>query len=356
MNRGFKRFKKQRLSLTFSLASIVVAMLAIAFSFSMLAVWVLLETGIAIDEGFLVDALIILSIFIGISILVFFVVFLMLGKIPLKPVNQLINEMNRLSNGDFSARLHFGKILSKHKTFKEIEQSFNELACELENTEMLRGDFVNNFSHEFKTPIVSISGLAKLVNKGNLTDEQKKAYLLAIEEESLRLANMATNVLNLTKVENQNILTDVKKINISEQIRTCVLLLENQWTKKNIDLSLEFDEYEIEANEELLKQVFINLLDNAIKFSPENETVSVEIADEGTVVSVNIKNGGKGIPKENQSKIFNKFYQADESHATKGNGIGLAIVKKIVTLHNGHIGVKSKDGETVFTVKLPKNK
>lgn len=356
MNRGFKRFKKQRLSLTFSLASIVVAMLAIAFSFSMLAVWVLLETGIAIDEGFLVDALIILSIFIGISILVFFVVFLMLGKIPLKPVNQLINEMNRLSNGDFSARLHFGKILSKHKTFKEIEQSFNELACELENTEMLRGDFVNNFSHEFKTPIVSISGLAKLVNKGNLTDEQKKAYLLAIEEESLRLANMATNVLNLTKVENQNILTDVKKINISEQIRTCVLLLENQWTKKNIDLSLEFDEYEIEANEELLKQVFINLLDNAIKFSPENETVSVEIADEGTVVSVNIKNGGKGIPKENQSKIFNKFYQADESHATKGNGIGLAIVKKIVTLHNGHIGVKSKEGETVFTVKLPKNK
>lgn len=356
MNRGFKRFKKQRLSLTFSLASIVVAMLAIAFSFSMLAVWVLLETGIAIDEGFLVDALIILSIFIGISILVFFVVFLMLGKIPLKPVNQLINEMNRLSNGDFSARLHFGKILSKHKTFKEIEQSFNELACELENTEMLRGDFVNNFSHEFKTPIVSISGLAKLVNKGNLTDEQKKAYLLAIEEESLRLANMATNVLNLTKVENQNILTDVKKINISEQIRTCVLLLENQWTKKNIDLSLEFDEYEIEANEELLKQVFINLLDNAIKFSPENETVSVEIADEGTVVSVNIKNGGKGIPKENQSKIFNKFYQADESHATKGNGIGLAIVKKIITLHNGHIGVKSKDGETVFTVKLPKNK
>ena len=356
MNRGFKRFKKQRLSLTFSLASIVVAMLAIAFSFSMLAVWVLLETGIAIDEGFLVDALIILFIFIGISILVFFVVFLMLGKIPLKPVNQLINEMNRLSNGDFSARLHFGKILSKHKTFKEIEQSFNELACELENTEMLRGDFVNNFSHEFKTPIVSISGLAKLVNKGNLTDEQKKAYLLAIEEESLRLANMATNVLNLTKVENQNILTDVKKINISEQIRTCVLLLENQWTKKNIDLSLEFDEYEIEANEELLKQVFINLLDNAIKFSPENETVSVEIADEGTVVSVNIKNGGKGIPKENQSKIFNKFYQADESHATKGNGIGLAIVKKIITLHNGHIGVKSKDGETVFTVKLPKNK
>ena len=354
MNRGFKRFKKQRLSLTLSLAGVVLAMLVIAFSFAMLAVWVLLETGMTIDEDFLVDALIVLLVFSVVSISVFFVVFLLLGKIPLKPVNQLINEMNRLSSGDFSARLHFGKILSKHKTFKEIEGSFNELAKELENTEMLRGDFVNNFSHEFKTPIVSISGLAKLVNKGNLTPEQKKAYLLAIEEESLRLANMATNVLNLTKVENQNILTDVKKINVSEQIRTCVLLLENQWTKKNIDLSLEFDEHEIIANEELLKQVFINLLDNAIKFSPENETVSVEITDSKDVISVSIKNGGKGIPKENQAKIFNKFYQADESHATKGNGIGLAIVKKIVELHHGHISVKSKDGETVFTVMLPK--
>lgn len=354
MNRGFKRFKNQRLSLTLSLAGIVIAMLIIAFTFAMLAVWALLETGIAIDEDFLVDALIILLIFIGITILIFFVVILLLGKIPLKPVNQLINEMNRLSSGDFSARLHFGKVLSKHKTFKEIEESFNELACELENTEMLRGDFVNNFSHEFKTPIVSISGLAKLVNKGNLTEEQKKAYLLAIEEESLRLANMATNVLNLTKVENQNILTDVKIINISEQIRTCVLLLENQWTKKDISLSLEFEEHEISANEELLKQVFINLLDNAIKFSPNGETVSVEIADNGSFVSVSIKNGGKGIPVENQAKIFNKFYQADESHATKGNGIGLAIVKKIVELHEGHISVRSKDGETVFTVKLPK--
>ena len=117
---------------------------------------------------------------------------------------------------------------------------------------------------------------------------------------------------------------------------------------------LEFDEHEIIANEELLKQVFINLLDNAIKFSPENETVSVEIVDSKDVISVSIKNGGKEIPKENQAKIFNKFYQADESHATKGNGIGLAIVKKIVELHKGHVSVKSKDGETVFTVMLPK--
>lgn len=354
MNRGFKRFKKQRYSLTLSLAGVVVSLLVIAFSLAILTALILIETGAFLDTELLLDALILLLIFIGVSVIGVFGLILIFGKIPLKPVNQLINEMNRLASGDFKARLHFGKVLSKHKTFREIEESFNELAEELENTEMLRADFINNFSHEFKTPIVSISGLAKLVNKGNLTDEQKKAYLEAIEEESLRLANMATNVLNLTKVENQTILTGTKSFNLSEQMRTCVLLLENQWTKKNIELSLDFDEYEIEAGEELLKQVWINLLDNAIKFSPEGEIVSVEIESFDKYVSVKIKNAGKGIPEKSQDKIFNKFYQADESHATKGNGVGLAVVKKIVELHSGHVSVKSSDGETVFTVKLPK--
>lgn len=354
MNRGFKRFKKQRYSLTLSLAGIVVALLVMASSLAILTAIILIETGAFLDTELLLDALILFLIFVGVLAIVVFILVMLFGNFPLKPVNQLINEINSLASGDFKARLHFGKVLSKHKTFKEIEQSFNELAEELENTEMLRADFINNFSHEFKTPIVSISGLAKLVNKGNLTDEQKKAYLEAIETESLRLANMATNVLNLTKVENQTILADTKKINLSEQIRTCVLLLENQWTKKNIDLSLDFDEFEIEAGEELLKQVWINLLDNAIKFSPEGETVSVEISKDGQRhISVRIKNVGKSIPQESQEKIFNKFYQADESHATKGNGVGLAIVKKIVELHDGHVGVRSKDGETVFTVKLP---
>ena len=355
MNRGFKRFKKQRYSLTLSLAGIVVSMLVMAFSLAILTAFILIETGAFLNTEVLVDALILLLIFIGVSVIVAFVLVLIFGKIPLKPVNQLINEFNSLASGDFKARLHFGKYLSKHKTFREIEESFNELAEELENTEMLRADFINNFSHEFKTPIVSISGLAKLVNKGNLTDEQKKEYLEAIEVESLRLANMATNVLNLTKVENQTILTDTRKINVSEQIRTCVLLLENQWTKKNIGLSLDFEEFKIEAGEQLLKQVWINLLDNAVKFSPEGETVSVEISNDGSKhIIVKIKNAGKEIPKESIDKIFNKFYQADESHASKGNGVGLAIVKKIVELHNGHISVKSDNGETVFTVKLPK--
>ena len=356
MNNNFKRFKKQRFSLTLMVAGFAVGFLLIAFAWAVLALWLLIETGLVVDTEFLIDALIVVLIFIGVSIVTAFGLVLIFGKFPLKPVNQIINEMNRLASGDFRARLHFGKILSKHKTFKEIEESFNELAEELDNTEMLRADFINNFSHEFKTPIVSIAGLAKLVNKGDISEEEKKAYLLAIETESMRLANMATNVLNLTKVENQTILTDVNTYNISEQIRTCVLLLENQWSSKNIELSLDFDEYEIKANEELMKQVFINLLDNAIKFSPEGGVVSVEIFEDTSHISVAIKNSGDEIPKDKIDKIFNKFYQADESHAAKGNGVGLAIVKKIVTLHNGKINVKSEDGETTFTVILPTHK
>ena len=268
---GFKRFKSQRYSLSLSLAGMVLAFLAVSFGLGALGVWALARLGFE-NRAEILQVMLIILVFMAITAIVLFIFLVFLGRFPLKPVNEIINNMNRLATGDFKARLHFGRVLSNHKTFKEIEQSFNELAEELENTEMLRQDFVNNFSHEFKTPIVSISGLAKLVNKGNLSDEEKKSYLEAIEKESLRLANMATNVLNLTKVENQTILTHTKSYNVSEQIRTCVLLLENQWTTKNIDLSLEFDEYTLEANEELLKQVFINLLDNAIKFSPEGET------------------------------------------------------------------------------------
>ena len=282
-----------------------------------------------------------------------FIISVLIGKFPLRPINELINSMDRLASGDFKTRLHFGKTISRHKTFKEISESFNKLAEELENTETLRSDFVNNFSHEFKTPIVSIAGLAKLVNKGNLTEEQKKEYLTAIEEESLRLASMATNVLNLTKVENQTILTDLSSFNLSEQIRACVLLLENKWAKKSIGFSLELEEHYVEANEELLKQVWINLIDNAVKFSPEEKDVTVEIHDSGSSYTVSVSNEGDILP-ENQAKIWNKFYQADESHASEGNGVGLAIVKKITDLHGGDVSVDCKDHIVTFSVKLPK--
>lgn len=169
----------------------------------------------------------------------------------------------------------------------------------------------------------------------------------------MRLSSLATNVLNLTKVENQNILTDVTEYNLSEQIRGCILLLEPKWGKKDIELQVEFGEYDIHANQELLKQVWINLLDNAVKFTPEGHTIQVRISSGNGRVTVDVVNTGSEIPKECQNKIFNKFYQADVSHAAQGNGVGLAIVRRVVQLHGGTVSVSSGDDVTDFRVELP---
>lgn len=276
-------------------------------------------------------------------------------KFPLKPVRNLIDGMDALATGDYKIRMNAGSIMRRYSAFRDVSDSFNKMAEELESTEMLRSDFINNFSHEFKTPIVSIAGFAKLLKRGNLTQEQQQEYLSIIEEESMRLSYMATNVLSLTKVENQTILSDVTQFNLSEQIRSCILMLERKWDSKNLDLQLEFDEHRISANEELLKQVWINLLDNAIKFTPEGHTVQVKVSESEDSVTVSVMNTGSEIPPEDQKKIFHKFYQADQSHATQGNGVGLAVVKRIVDLHGGEVSVFSEKEVTVFSVQLPKN-
>lgn len=277
------------------------------------------------------------------------------SKIPVYPVNQLINQLNTLASGDFKARLEFRKPIKNHPTFIELTNSFNTLAHELENTEVLRSDFINNFSHEFKTPIVSIAGFAKMLKKDNLSEEQRKEYLDIIEEEAKRLADMATKVLNVTKLENQVILTDVSKFNLSEQIRSSILLLEEKWTEKNLEFELDLEEHEIYANEELLKEVWINLLHNAVKFSPQNEIIAIEIKELTEKYCIIVSNKGEEISEENHRKLFQKFYQVDESHATEGYGVGLAIVKRVVELHQGTVNVECKEGMVSFLVELPKN-
>lgn len=276
-------------------------------------------------------------------------------KICLKPVNMLISNMNRLASGDYRARMNIKAPFNYLSVMRTLSNSFNTMAEELQNTEVLRSDFINNFSHEFKTPIVSIAGFAKLLKKGRLSEQQQKEYIEIIEEESMRLSYMATNVLNLTRIENQMILTDVKNYNLSEQIRACVLLLEEKWSKKKLEMYIDFSEYMISANEGLLKQVWINLIDNAIKFSPEYGAIAVKISQNKDSVIVSVTNSGDQIPAEARTKIFNKFYQADESHSTEGNGIGLAIVKKVVQLHKGKLSVDSEKELTTFTVELPCN-
>ena len=321
---------------------------------SVLIVYLLVHSGVLMvapdvvpDLGKLMMLSMVLSIPIGL------VISLAVSKFPLKPIRNLIDSMDRLASGDFKTRVNAGKIMRRYPDFVEVSQSFNKMAQELESTEMLRSDFINNFSHEFKTPIVSIAGMAKVLRRGNLSQQEQEQYLSAIEEEAMRLSSLATNVLNLTKVENQSILTDVTQYNLSEQIRSCILLLEPKWGKKDIELQVEFGEYDIHANQELLKQVWINLLDNAVKFTPEGHTIQVRISSGNGRIIVDVVNTGSEIPPESQDRIFNKFYQADESHAAQGNGVGLAIVRRVVQLHGGTVSVFSEDDVTDFRVELP---
>ncbi len=279
---------------------------------------------------------------------------LFLGSVPLRSMNKMTEGLHRLASGDYKAHIEPKGFLYMIAPVRDMVESFNATAAELEGTEMLRSDFINNFSHEFKTPIVSIAGFAGLLKQGNLSREEQLEYLDIIESESRRLAQMATNVLDMTKVENQTILTDVTTFNLSEQLRTCVLLLERKWETKNLEMNLELEEHMISGNQELLKHVWVNLLDNAIKFSPEGQTVEISAAEEEGRIAVSICNTGSFIPKEQQEAIFRKFYQADRSHNTEGNGIGLAVVKRVVELHGGTVGVESNPSFTKFTVTLPK--
>ena len=321
---------------------------------SVLIVYLLVHSGVLMvapdvvpDLGKLMMLSMVLSIPIGL------VISLAVSKFPLKPIRNLIDSMDRLASGDFKTRVNAGKIMRRYPDFVEVSQSFNKMAQELESTEMLRSDFINNFSHEFKTPIVSIAGMAKVLRRGNLSQQEQEQYLSAIEEEAMRLSSLATNVLNLTKVENQSILTDVTQYNLSEQIRSCILLLEPKWSKKDIELQVEFGEYSIHASQELLKQVWINLLDNAVKFTPDGHTIQVRISGGNGRITVDVVNTGSEIPPESQDRIFNKFYQADESHAAQGNGVGLAIVRRVVQLHGGTVSVSCRNEVTDFRVELP---
>jgi len=345
--------RKHRIALTLLFSGVIFCLLAVTMLIMGLLVVILLRSDIiAMGQNWLAVDRFILFLTLG-SVVLGTGLSILAGRIPLGPINNLINAVNRLASGDFKTRFHFGKVLERHPTMHELSDSFNKMAEELENTEMLRSDFINNFSHEFKTPIMSIAGFAALLKHGALSEEQKGEYIDIIEEESLRLARMATNVLNLSKVENQTILTNVTRFNLSEQIRSCVLLLENKWSRKNLELSLDFDEYEISASEELLRQVWINLIDNAVKFTPEYGLIRISISPQDAAVSISISNTGSPIPPESMGKIFQKFYQADESHASEGNGVGLAVVKKVIDLHGGRIRASSQNNLTTFTVTLP---
>lgn len=272
------------------------------------------------------------------------------SRITLKPVGRLINAINELAAGNFSVRIS----LTGSDEITKLSDSFNRMAEELGNTEMLRSDFINNFSHEFKTPIVSLRGFAKLLKSPDLTQEERDEYLDIIISESGRLTQLSNNVLNLSKIENTSIVTDNIPFDLTEQIRQSILLLEPKWEKKRVEMIIDLDEVTYCGNQQLLNQVWINLIDNAVKFTPEKTKVKIKLRKSKDEVIFEVLDNGYGMDVETTAHIFDRFYQGDASHTAEGNGIGLTIVHKIVKLYGGTVSVKSEPGiGTNFIVMLP---
>ena len=290
--------------------------------------------------------------FVGLYIILGGILSIFTINLPVKRMLHLIQAMERISMGDFSVRLKRKKNLSK--IVPKTVDMFNKMAHQLESTETLSHDFINNFSHEFKTPIASINGFAKLLKDDSLTKEEKDEYLDIIIQESERLSNLSINILTLSKLEQQSILTNQTEFNICEQIRIIIGSLYHKWSEKNIDIVFEGNELEITANREMLGQVWVNLIDNAIKFAPENTQITLKIksTDDGLIVRIinRISDSADGT----FDRIFDKFYQGDTSHATSGNGLGLPMVKRIIELHSGEISAEIRNNnEAVFSVFLP---
>ena len=285
-----------------------------------------------------------------ISILTGTLLSLILSRFPMRSVQKLIRAIHRVAEGHFDT-----KISLKHpKEFRELSDCFNQMTDELAGIEILRSDFINNFSHEFRTPIMSILGFARLIKRGNLSEEEKNEYLDIIISESRRLSELSSQVLNLSKVESLTLLTDLSVFNAGEQIREAILQLEQKWNSRNISFDLEIEDVKVRGNRSLLKEVWVNLIDNAIKFSPKNSIISISAYSHGKDMVFAIEDRGEGMDEATCDKIFDKFYQGDTSHATEGNGLGLSLVRKIVELHHGSIKVKSQPGRgSIFVVMLP---
>lgn len=272
----------------------------------------------------------------------------------IKPILQLVKAMKQLSSGDFTIRLRRIEKGYEPYEIQQLKDTFNKTAEELNGTELLRKDFVNNFSHEFKTPIVSISGFADLLLEDDSSPEERREYLEIIRDESRRLAQLSNSVLLLNRIESQTILTDRTDFPLDEQLRQTVLVTQQKWKEKALDFDLTLPFCTYNGNEALLKELWLNLLDNAAKFSPDGGSVVVNLRIEKDGIVLSVTDHGCGMDEETRRHIFDQFYQGDTSHRTQGNGLGLAMAKKIALLHGGEIIVDSQPGNgSCFTVTLP---
>ena len=270
-----------------------------------------------------------------------------------RPVKQITAAAEKIMQGDFSVRvptIHGAGT----EGFNQIGAAINKMAEELSGTETLRTDFIANVSHELKTPLAVMGNYATMLQRPGITEEEKNEYAKAISEAARKLAQLITNILKLNKLENQQIFPQPKEFDLGEQLCECLLVFEDAWEAKDLEIETDIeDDVRIKSDPELLSLVWNNLISNAVKFTPEGGTVGVCMKTEENQVVVSVSDTGYGIKPETGRHIFEKFYQGDTSHATQGNGLGLALVKRVVDILSGEIGVQSVYGQgSTFTVRL----
>lgn len=285
-----------------------------------------------------------------ISLLVGTLVTSFLSKLFFAPIKDLVKAMEKVADGDFSVRLD---TKSSSQEIRELNSGFNLMTHELSATEILQTDFVSNVSHEFKTPINAIEGYATLLQDCDNLNENQREYVDKIHFNTKRLSNLVGNILLLSKIENQAIQAKSTRFRLDEQIRQSIVMLEPAWEQKEIEFDVDMDSVEYTGHESLLYHVWDNLIGNAIKFNPVGGLVRIRL-EKGEHIIFTVEDSGPGISEEAKKHIFDKFYQADSSHKEEGNGLGLALVKKILANSGGEISVENiPAGGCRFTVILP---
>ncbi len=267
-----------------------------------------------------------------------------------KEVRTLSEAIRRVVEGDYTTRIP----TNKKNAIGSVYAAFNKMCSELESVQILRNDFINSYSHEFKTPIASIGGFASLLLEKELPEDERRKYLEIIVDESERLSKLATNTILLSKLSSQQIVTDIERYDLSEQLRQCAIILSHTWMEKKITFNGDFSEVHFSGNKEMMQHLWINLLDNAVKYTPAGGEITVTCREEQNTVIVTISDTGEGIDETTLKNVFNPYFQGDSSHSKQGLGLGLSIVHRIVELCGGSVEVQSvvAVGST-FTVLLP---
>lgn len=334
------------MSLRFRLVLLVAAELVASV---LVAVWLsnLLQQYLPADLDVpLMLYLLVVSLCVGIVVTAF------LSRLFFNPIKTLRQAMGQVAEGDFTVKL---QTKSSSREIKDIYAGFNLMTEELRSTEVLQTDFVSNVSHEFKTPLGAIEGYSMLLQDCDNLQPQQREYVEKIIFNTQRLSSLTGSILLLSKLENQQIPTGQSQYSLDEQIRQTIVAMEPLWEEKGIEFDVDMVEISYYGNEQLMRHVWSNLLSNAVKFSPQGGLVQVGLREEKERIIFWVRDHGPGIPEDAMKHIFSRFYQADSSHKQEGNGLGLALVDKILKLENGSIQAQNcPDGGCQFTVSLEK--